>query len=352
MPASVKQVAGIIGVVGRTNAGKSTLVNRIIGEKVSIVSPVVQTTRAVIRGVLTDERGQLVLLDTPGLHKSRNLLTTTMNKRARAAADGVDALLLVVDGSQSPQLEDEGWMRRLTRASVPLIIALNKSDKASKAAEFKAMWEKVGAEEAEANAKAEAKSAEKANAKAEAKDAENAGARDAEKSARKHAAASAAARNAAAPSAPLWFAISAATGSGVDSLAEKLFALLPAGEPLFDEETLSDYPRKLAVADVIRECFFLSLKDELPHSIGVIVESIKDDEGAAKAEVEAQILVKRQSHKGIVIGSGGRGIKGFQNKSGKELSDFFGKPVSVALRVKVEPGWDENQLILRKMGYL
>ena len=328
--------SGIIGVVGRTNAGKSTLVNRIIGEKVSIVSPVVQTTRAVIRGILTEERGQLVLLDTPGLHKSRNLLTTTMNKRARAAADGVDALLLVVDGSQTPQLEDDGWMRRLTRANAPCIIALNKSDKGSKAAEFKALWEKICAEESVANeAKAKAIAAKQAAKAAEAK-----------------APQSAPTEPQPPTPEPLWFALSAANGNGVDELTEKLFSLLPAGEPLFDEETLSDYPRKLAVADVIRECFFLSLKDELPHSIGVIVESIHDSADAPKAEVEAQILVKRQSHKGIVIGSGGRGIKGFQSASGKELADFFGKPVTVKLRVKVEPGWDENQLILRKMGYL
>ena len=110
---------GIVAVVGRTNAGKSTLVNRLLGEKVSIVSPVVQTTRTVIRGVLTEDRGQIVFLDTPGLHKSRSLLGTEMNKRARSSLSGADVVLLLCDGSREPLLEDQGWMQRLVRSEVP-----------------------------------------------------------------------------------------------------------------------------------------------------------------------------------------------------------------------------------------
>jgi len=311
-------VSGIIGVVGRTNAGKSTLVNRIIGEKVSIVSPVVQTTRAVIRGILTDKRGQLVLLDTPGLHKSRNRLASTMNKRARAASEGVDAVLLVVDASQSPQLEDDGWMRRLAKSDTPVVIALNKSDKfrkADKVSEFKALWEKI-ADETD------------------------------------HDAAHGTARDTArgrVRTPPLFHVVSAAAGDAVDELTDALFSLLPPGELLFDEDTLSDYPKKLAVADIVREYFFLTLKDELPHSVGVIVESV--NETAPTRKIEATVLVKRQTHKGIVIGSGGRGIRDAQKAAAKELAEFFGAPVTVSLRVKVEPAWDENPHILRRMGF-
>ena len=285
--------SGIISVVGRTNAGKSTLVNKILGEKVSIVSPVAQTTRAVVRGVLTDGRGQLVLLDTPGLHKSRSLLTSTMNKRARAASEGTDAVLLVVDASVPPQLEDEGWMARLAKSDVPAVLALNKADKADRGAEYVKAWAKqCGAD-----------------------------------------------KNVCAT-----FPVSATTGEGVDALVAKLFELLPEGEPLFDSETLSDYPRKLAIADIVRERFCLALKDEIPHSIGIIIESAND------AEINATVVVKRQSHKGIVIGKGGKLIKDIQKSAAKEIISAYGGGASVSLRVKVEPGWDENPKILGQMG--
>ncbi|MCL1909326.1 MAG: GTPase Era [Kiritimatiellaeota bacterium] len=295
--------SGIIGVVGRTNAGKSTLVNRILGEKVSIVSPVAQTTRAVIRGVLTDERGQLVLLDTPGLHKSRNLLTSTMNKRARVASEGADAVLLVVDASVSPQLEDDGWMRRLAKSDVPVVIAFNKKDKGDKSAEFKLLWDEI----------------------------RSSGVRESESSEVQ------------------WHNISATTGAGVDALVSALFSLLPVGEPLFDTETLSDYPRKLAIADIIRERFFLVLKDELPHSIGIIVESISDTSDLM--QIDATILVKRESHKGIVIGKGGKFIKDAQKSAAREITSAYGVRATVSLRVKVVPDWDENPTVLGQMGF-
>ncbi|MBQ6103250.1 MAG: 50S ribosome-binding GTPase, partial [Kiritimatiellae bacterium] len=129
--------AGVVAVVGRTNAGKSTLVNRLVGEKVSIVSPVVQTTRTTVRGVLTEARGQLVLLDTPGLHKSRTVLGASMNKAARASASGADAVLLVCDASRAPELEDEGWMQRLARSPAPVAIFLNKADESCRERAFR-----------------------------------------------------------------------------------------------------------------------------------------------------------------------------------------------------------------------
>ena len=325
--------SGIISVVGRTNAGKSTLVNRILGEKVSIVSPVAQTTRAVIRGVLTDERGQLVLLDTPGLHKSRSLLTTTMNKRARVASEGTDAILLVVDASVPPQLEDDGWMRRLVKSTVPVVIALNKNDKHDKSAEFKNLWKQIGSTGFPACDETKGSTGfpacdKKGSTGFPACDKNDTGWK---------------------ACAPIWHSISASSGNGVDALVSTLFSLLPAGEPLFDTETLSDYPRKLAIADIIREHFFLVLDDELPHSIGVLVESIRDEQN--RTNIDATILVKRQTHKGIVIGSGGRFIKDAQKTAAKEISSIYGTPATVTLRVKVEPGWDENPFILKQMGF-
>ena len=295
---------GMVAVVGRTNAGKSTLVNRIIGEKISIVSPVVQTTRNVVRGVLTDARGQLVLIDTPGLHKSQSSLCTLMNKHARAAAEGVDVILLVVDGSKEPRLEDEGWMRRLFFSEVPCIIALNKSDEGVLLEAYQACWEALRAENAEAP---------------------------------KHE--------------PIWQAVSAKTGEDVEALETVLFGQLPPGPMLFDAETLSDYPQKLAVADVIREKFFLTLRDELPHSVGVKVEAI-EPLPAGGFVVRATVYVQRYNHKGIVIGPKGRGLRSVRRMAETDLVKLFEQPVTLDMWIKVEKNWDQNFFLLKQMGYI
>ncbi|HEY5621118.1 MAG TPA: GTPase Era, partial [Pontiella sp.] len=139
--------AGIIAIVGRTNVGKSTLVNHLLGEKVSIVSDTVQTTRNLIRAILTEERGQLVFLDTPGVHKAQGELGKNLNRTARSAVQGVDAILLVMDGSSRPELEDDGWLRRIAREEVPCIIAVNKADRhVDRSGEYKALWEEIKAE--------------------------------------------------------------------------------------------------------------------------------------------------------------------------------------------------------------
>ena len=329
--------AGVVAVVGRTNAGKSTLVNRLVGEKVSIVSPVVQTTRTTVRGVLTEARGQLVLLDTPGLHKSRTVLGTAMNKAARASAGGADAVLLVCDASRPPELEDEGWMQRLARSPVPVAIFLNKADEACRESAFREAWDR-------AVAHAEARAAESAAAPAS---------------------------NAAPPAnpgkpwkrkrreagelrpivRPRWLSGSAKTGEGVDALLDALFGLLPAGPLLFDGDTLTDHPEKLAVADVIREKLFGLFRDELPHSIGVSVERV-ERRGDGSVAVSGTVYVRKANQKGIVLGEKGRTLRTAKRRAEAELRDYFGAPaVDCELWVRVEPDWDENFFLLRKLGY-
>ena len=295
-----KTHCGIVAVVGRTNAGKSTLVNAIVGEKVSIVSPVVQTTRNNIRAVLTDSRGQLVLIDTPGLHKSQTHLGTAMNRIARRSIDGVDAVLLVFDGSRSPQIEDDGWMRRALFAEAPVVFLLNKNDAGNRVEEFQELWESIQSE----------KGVRKDNV--------------------------------------TWFSCSAADGRGVQALVTRLFHLLPRGPMLFDPELLTDNPRLLAIADVIREKYFQLLDDEIPHSIGIVVDGIREHDGLW--DIEATLYVDRPSQKAIVIGPKGRMLRAVKRKAEPELAEVFGVDCRVNIWVKVEKNWAENHFILRKMG--
>jgi len=293
--------AGIVAIVGRTNVGKSTLVNHLLGEKVSIVSDTVQTTRNVIRAILTEERGQLVFLDTPGVHKAQGELGKNLNRMARSAVQGVDAILLVADGSAQPELEDDGWMRRIAREEVPCIIALNKADRQTDRSEkYRELWEEIRTE------------------KQVSKE-------------------------------PVWAAVSALKGDGMTELLSTLFEHVPAGPPLFPDDILTDYPRKLNIADVIREKFFLRLEQELPHAVAVWVEQI--DEQEKKWTVDVSVYVERHSQKGIVIGDKGRLIKWVREQAEKELYEMYGVRFKLNLWVKVEKDWRKNFWILKKLGY-
>ena len=295
------QRAGVVAVVGRTNVGKSTLLNALLGEKVSIVSDTVQTTRNVIRAILTEERGQIVFLDTPGVHKAEGDLGKNLNKMARSAIGGADAALLVLDASSKIWMEDEGWMRRLMKDETPCVILLNKTDLGTLHLEsYKERWAEVAAEK---------------------------------ESALK----------------PVWIEGSALDGGGLPELSSALFDLMPEGPLLFPEEILTDYPRKLNMADVIREKYFERLHDELPHCLAVWIEEI--EETPAKWTIQAVVYVERHSQKGIVIGAKGRLLKSVQYQAEKELAEMYGVKVKVKLWVKVEKDWRKNFFFLKKLGY-
>jgi GTP-binding protein Era len=293
--------AGVVAVVGRTNVGKSTLLNALVGEKVSIVSDTVQTTRNVIRAILTEERGQLVFLDTPGVHKAMGELGKNLNKMARSSVNGSDAVLLVLDASSKPWQEDDGWMRRLATESTPCLILLNKTDMGTAFVEdYRALWKSIAAE-----------------------------------------------KNTTVQ--PVWIEGSALKGKGLPELSASLFAMVPEGPPLFPEDILTDYPRKLNMADVIREKLFERLHDELPHCVAVWVETIT--EGETEWKVDADIYIERHSQKGIVIGEKGRLLKSVKHHAEKELKEMYGLPVRLSLWVKVEKDWRKNFWILKKLGY-
>jgi GTP-binding protein Era len=293
--------AGLIAVVGRANVGKSSLVNRLLGEKISIVSPVAQTTRNMIRGVLTEPRGQLVFMDTPGVHKTSQDLGRLMNRRARAAVEGSDVALLVLDSSQPPREEDDGWMRRLAGEDIAVFAALNKHDLGGRyAADFPRRWDSRAA--------------------------------------------------GPAPARPVrWFPVSALTGEGVEALLQALFDQVPIGPALFPDDVLTDFPRKLAIADMIREKMIPHLRDELPHCVAPMVEEIVEQPDGW--HIRALLYVNKASQKGIVIGEKGRMLRKIKRSAEKELSALYEVPVSLDLWVKVEKDWSKNFWMLKKLGY-
>ena len=301
----------IVGVVGRTNAGKSTLVNALVGEKVSIVSPVEQTTRNTVRGIASDERGQLVLLDTPGLHKAVGELGRLLNRMARRSAAGTDITCVVFDAAQEPQLEDIGWMQRIAKEKPEKVVfVLNKADKAPfYETMFRDAW---------------------SSAQTEAKN-------DGDKLV-----------------SPLWIKCIASTPGGAKAVADALFDLAEEGEKLFDDDIVTDYPRKLAIADSIREKYLAKLHQELPHELGVFVKAIKEKAGSKGPvwEIEVRLLVNRASQKPIVIGKAAQTIKYVRKCAEREVGEMFGVKAEMSLWVDVEPNWMKNRRLLTDMGYL
>lgn len=307
-----KARVAVVGIVGRTNAGKSTLVNRLVGEKISIVSPVEQTTRNTVRGIVSDSRGQLVLLDTPGLHKAEGRLGTLLNRMARRSAAGVDILCVVFDAAQEPQMEDVGWMKRVAKERPgKVVFVLNKADKRPF---FETMYHEAWSA-----------ALDESSLKTEEGD----------------------------PPMPVelrWTKAIATTEGGEKAVLDALFALADEGEPLFPDDVVTDYPRRLAIADVIREKFLLRMHQEIPHELGICVKALH--ETAGRWDVKVDILVNRPSQKPIVIGRGAEILKNVRKASERELSEIFEVRVALEMWVRVEPRWMENARLLAEMGYL
>jgi GTPase len=295
--------SGIVALVGSANVGKSSLLNCILQEKVSIVSNVAQTTRNMVRGMHSEARGQLVFLDTPGMHKASYDLGKIMNRTARASISGSDVALLVLDPSTHVWDEDEGWMRKLLRAEENhLVFALNKHDIPCKFEQaYRDCWQRLSDE--------------------------------------------------LGISRPVvWMTVSAETGEGIEDLLSVLFDAVPIGPALFPEEMLTDFPRNIAIADVVREKYFKVLRDEIPHDLAVRVDDIKED--GEDWVVYADILINRPSQKGIIIGQKGRLLRKVKREAELELESMYGHKVELKLWVKVEKGWTKNHFMLRQLGYV
>jgi GTP-binding protein Era len=302
--------SGFVTIVGRPNVGKSTLVNRIVGTKVAIVSDRPQTTRSQIRGIRTTADNQMVLLDTPGIHKPRTLLGERTNERALATLAEVDVVCMVIEASGAIGRGDRFIAELVQQVETPKVLVVNKID----LAERRAVAEHLAIATAEL------------------------GEFDA------------------------YVPLSARTGAGVDALVGELEDRLPEGPRYYPEGVVTDQPEMFIAAELLREQLLRVARDELPHAITVVAEEIEPDDDTDDAgdaaerddgvlRIRARILVERESQKGIVIGRGGAVLKEAGTRARKELEALLGTRVYLETRVAVERDWQRRAHALDRLGY-
>ena len=289
--------SGFVALAGRPNVGKSTLVNKMIGHKVAIVSDKPQTTRRAIRGVLTTPEFQLVLTDLPGVQRPRDALTSRMQKRVESELSEADAALFVVNGDQGiGGAGDRFIAEALGQAKIPIVIAVNKVDRMNHAKTVKSLvlTEVLDLPEAEV------------------------------------------------------FPISARTGKGVPALVDHLAGLLPEGPFYFPPEDHSDQPEKVMLAELVREQVLLRTRQEVPHAVEVQVDEIEERENGVT--VRAIMWVETESQKGILIGHQGRMIKSIGVAARKEIERELGAQVHLELSVRVRRRWRADDALLDRLG--
>ena len=291
--------SGFVSLVGRPNVGKSTLVNRVVGAKVAIVSDRPQTTRTQIRGVRTTPDSQLVLLDTPGIHKPRTLLGERTNDRARATLAEVDVVCLLIEATSTIGPGDRFVAQLVQQVDTPKILVVSKTDLAGRAA--------IGEQLAVATGEL--------------------GEFDA------------------------YVPLSGLTGDGVDALVGELEARLPEGPEYYPGGVVSDQPETFLVAELVREKLLRVAREELPHSITVVAEELEPQRDDDILRYEVKVLVERDSQKGMVIGKGGVVIKQAGMLAREELEALLGAPVFLDTKVKVERDWQRRAHSLDRLGY-
>lgn len=288
--------SGFVAVVGRPNVGKSTLVNSLVGEKVSITSDRPQTTRTAIRGILDAEGAQAVIVDTPGYHKPRTLLGRHLNEIVRSAWSDVDVAVLVLDGASGVGRGDERVAQDLRGVSCPVLCVVNKIDamKKDRIARALDLASSLGTYEE-------------------------------------------------------FIPLSARTGDGVEILRRSILDRLDEGPMYYPAGARRDQPPPAFVADLVREKLLARTHDEVPHSIAVVTEDLVTREDGL-LQIEATIYVERDSQKGIVIGKGGGTIKEVGIEAREEIETLFGAKVYLELRVKVEKDWQRRPHALQRLG--
>ena len=292
--------SALVGIVGRPSAGKSTLMNRLCGAKISIVSPVPQTTRNRVRGILTRPEGQLVFMDTPGFHLSEKKLNRYLTDLVSVTLGDSDIVLYIVDGTRPFGDEERALLAKLRSSAKPCVIAINKSDQKGHSRQGHS-WKEIRSSVAEA-----------------------------------------------LPAAAL-HEVSALEGNGVEDLASALMAMAPEGDQLYPDEFYTDQDPPFRIAEIIREKAIAHTREELPHALYVRLEDLEMSESGERLHVRGFILVERESQKGIVVGRGGDKIRAIVSEAENELRGIFPYPVDLDLRVKVDRDWRKKDPLLKKM---
>ena len=289
--------SGTVAVIGKANAGKSTLVNVLVGEKVAIVSPKPQTTRDRILGILNREDRQIVFVDTPGIYRQRNALTGIMMRTTENTSRDVDAILYVHDGHAGVEESDIALMKKYASLGIPMLIAYTKTDIMQKERipeDVKKIFE-GGVE------------------------------RDI-------------------------FPVSARKGSNLKKLEDAVAALLPEGEPLFPEDVVSDRSEKFMIAEIMREKILLKFDQEIPHGVAIVINTFeKQDNGVY--DINLDIVCEKPNHKAILIGRQGRALKEVASFARQDMEKFLGAKVFLTTYVKVRENWRDREGMLRELGY-
>jgi len=289
--------SGFAGIIGRPNVGKSTLLNRLVGQKIAIMSDKPQTTRNRILGILTTDRYQIVFLDTPGIHKPKHQLGEYMVTVAQKTLEEVDVILYVVDVSLAPGLGEEFIIAQLQKVPTPKILVLNKID----------LVEEGVVKERESFFRARLTF------------------------------------NAICP-------VSALEGTNVSLLPDLISSFLPQGPPYYPADMVTDQPERFIMAELIREQVLRITREEVPHAVAVVVEEIVPRPNNY-LYVEAIIYCERESQKGILVGQGGQRLKEIGTRAREEIEALLGNPIYLDLRVKVKKNWRRQAQALRQLGY-
>jgi GTP-binding protein Era len=288
--------SGFVAIVGRPNAGKSTLVNALVGRKVAIVSPRPQTTRNRIQGILNRDDAQIVLIDTPGIHQAKNVLSRQMMDEAQHALEGVDVLSLIVDASADFGAGDQFSLEWVRRFHGPTFLLLNKVDRVRRQLLLPLIEKYAGLYDfAEV------------------------------------------------------FPISALTGEGCPALVDGWLARLPESPPYFPPDQFTDQPERFLAAELIREKAILATREEVPHAIAVLVDTFEEKKELVK--IRATLYVEREGQKGILIGKRGETMKKIGTQARKEIETILGAHIFLELFVKVQPNWRQNAVLVRQLDW-